>query len=102
MINDDPPLEKPSDPPKKILEPLPCGLEYTFLRDIKDTIPYEQISPVICKPNIYYKKDHSEDTYILDVIVEEDYMRCKDEVKESCPLKFDYEGITIFDPVEYQ
>ena len=75
MINDDPPLEKPSDPSKKFLEPLPCGLEYTFLRDIKDTIPYEEINPVICKLNIYYKKDHLGDTYILDVIVEEDHMR---------------------------
>ena len=37
------------------------------------------------------------DIYILNIIVEEDRMRCKDEVKESCPLKFDYEEITIFD-----
>ena len=36
--------------------------------------------------------------YILNVIVEEDHMMYKDEVKESCPLKFDYEQPTIFDP----
>ena len=37
------------------------------------------------------------DIYILDVIEEEDHMRCKEEVKENYPLIFNYEGITIFD-----
>ena len=80
------------------MKPLPSRLEYTSLGDIKAIIPYEEINPVIFKPNIYYKKDDPGDTYIIDIIVGEDHMRCKDEVKESYPLKFDYEGITIFDP----
>ena len=58
----------------------------------------EPINPVISKPNMYYKKDDLRETYILDVIVVEDHVRCRDEVKTSCPLKFDYKGITIFDP----
>ena len=53
---------------------------------------------MICKPNIYYKKDDMRGIYILDVILVEDHVRCKDEVKKSCPLKFNYKGITIFDP----
>ena len=35
VINDDPPLEKPTDPPKLISEPLPSELKYVFLRDDK-------------------------------------------------------------------
>ena len=53
---------------------------------------------MICKPNIYYKEDDPGDIYILDIIVEEHHMSCKDELKESFPQKFDHEGITIFDP----
>ena len=53
---------------------------------------------MISKPNIYYKKDYLRETYILDVIVVEDHVKCKDEVKKSCSLKFDCKGITIFDP----
>ena len=94
----DPSLKKPSEPPKPILKPLPCGLGYTFLKDIEPITPYEDINPLICKQNIYYKEDDPGDTYILDVIVEEDHVRYKDKVKESCPLKFDYEKPYIFDP----
>ena len=32
VIDDDPPFEKPSDPPKPILKPLPCELKYAFLK----------------------------------------------------------------------
>ena len=32
VINDDPPLKKPSNPPKPILKPLPHGLKYAFLK----------------------------------------------------------------------
>ena len=57
VTNDNPPLEKLSDPPKLILEPLSCGLEYIFLGDNEDIIPYEEINPLVCKPNRYYEKD---------------------------------------------
>ena len=46
-------LEKLSDPPKLISEPLPFSLEYPFLGDVEVIIPYEEINPLICKPNIY-------------------------------------------------
>ena len=32
VTNDDPPLKKPSDHPKPILKPLPCGINYAFLK----------------------------------------------------------------------
>ena len=34
VTNDDPPLEKPSDPPKPILKPFPCGLKCVFIISI--------------------------------------------------------------------
>ena len=40
MIESDTPLEKPSDPPNPILEPLPSGLKYAFLRS-------NETSPVV-------------------------------------------------------
>ena len=35
VINDKPPLEKPSDPPKLILEPMSSELKCVYLRDDK-------------------------------------------------------------------
>ena len=54
----------------------------------------ESISPIACTNHI---ESDPRDIYILDVMVEEDHVRSKDEVKESCPLIFDYEEPTIFD-----
>ena len=54
----------------------------------------EMISPIAHTNHI---ESHWGDIYILDVIVE-DHVRCKAEVKENSPLKFDYEEPTIFDP----
>ena len=63
VINDNPPLEKLSEPLKPILEPLSSMLEYASLRDIEVVIPYEDINLVICKLNIYYEKDDPRDLY---------------------------------------
>ena len=58
------------------------------------------INPLTCKSNIYHDVDDQGGGYLIDIIVEEeeDHMRCKGEVREICPLDFDYEGPTIFDP----
>ena len=108
------------------MEPFPSALEFVFIRDDKTwsiLIPFslskqedeivqdvlrnqrkamgwtifylEKISPIAC---INHIESDSRDIYILDVMVEQDHVRCKDEVIESCPLKFDYEEPTIFDP----
>ena len=72
-----------------------CILIFTYRFCAYHTL-YEEIKSLIRKPKIYYEDDPG-DVHILDVLVNEDHMRCKDEVKESCPLKFDYEGIANFD-----
>ena len=46
-------------------------------------------------------ENDSEDTYILDVVVEEDHMWCKDEVKESFPLKSTMRNPPYLTPVEH-
>ena len=54
----------------------------------------EKIGPIACTHHI---ESDPGDIYILDSIVEEDHVRCKDEVKECCPLKFESKEPTIFD-----
>ena len=68
MTYGDPPLKKPSEPPMPILEPLPCELEYTFLGDIEDIILYEEINPLVFKPNIYHEEsDPRTFTFLMSV-----------------------------------
>ena len=62
----DQPLKKPSEPPKPILKPLPCGLEYTLLGDTKGITPYDNFSTKACTHHI---EEDPGDIYILDVIV---------------------------------
>ena len=45
-----------------------------------------------------YEDDDPGGIYLLDVIVEEeDHVKWKEDVGESCPLDFDYEEPTIFE-----
>ena len=46
VIDDDPPLEKPSNPPKPILKPFPCGLKYSFLKS-------NDICPVVISSSLH-------------------------------------------------
>ena len=57
MINDDPPLEKPSDPTKLTLESLPSELKYVFLRNDKSW-------PVVIPSSLSEKEEQK----ILDVL----------------------------------
>ena len=58
----------------------------------------ERVSPLESTHHTHMEDDPGE-VYLLDIIIEEvaDHMSYENEVRESYPLKFDYEEPTIFD-----